>query len=239
MRFTNYTTDKIREFSLEFIKVLEENSHQFKESKFSIFNLSPQEQDVLYQNFYNTYMNSVGSAWTKSEFEHKADLWTFWGTVDGGIAARKQNSGMWKLNACYGSPMSVFKGFKEMVNDIGDQPIWGAMTDNVAIQLEKASTKMGSDNLFLRVPGLIAKAIAPHIKKVFGDSQNVQINSYGSLTVQDPSGKPMTKYLIANKKYYQNIIDQMENNPDKLPIPILVQKGIIGALKLFYGKYFK
>lgn len=239
MRFVNYSESKIADFSLEFINILQENSHQFKESKFSLYSLTSQEQDDLYQNFYNTYIKSVGSAWPKSDFEYRAAQWTFWGTIDGGIAARHQNSGMWKLNACYGSPMAIFKGFREMINDIGDQPIWGAMTDNVAIQLEKASTKMGSDNLFLRVPGLIAKAIAPHIKKVFGDSQNIQINNDGSLSVSDPSGKPMTKYLIANKKYYQNIIDTMENNPDKLPVPALVQKGIIGALKLFYGKYFK
>lgn len=237
MRFVEYSNNKIREISFEFMKSLEEE-YKLKEGKFYFDSLSDIEKDELYQNFYNSYMNSVGSAWSRHDFEWRSNQWTFWGSVQGGVALRHQNSGMWKLNASYGTPKAIFVGFKEMCNDIGDEPIWGAMTDNIAVMLEKASIRFGKDKMFLKVPKLIAKAIAPHIKKVFGDSDAIQVNSDGSLTVIDPNGKPISKVLVANKAYYRSIIDQMENNPDKLPIPPLVQKGIIGTLKLFFRKYF-
>lgn len=238
MRFIEYSSDKIREYSYEFLKTLAE-SKQLKESKFSFDSLDQTEQDDLYQNFYNSYVQSVGSAWSRYDFEWRSRSWVFWGSPQGGIALRHQNSGMWKLNACYGSPKSIFTGFKEMIDDIGDQAIWGAMTDDIAVMLEKASARFGKDKMFLKVPKLIAKAIVPHIKKVFGDNDKIAVNNDGTLSVSDPNGKMITKVLVANKSYYRNIIDQMENNPDSLPIPKLVQKGIIGALKLFFGKYFK
>ena len=237
MRFVEYSNVKMREFSDEFIKLLVEQKQQ--ESKFTFDSLSAADQDELYQNFYNSYMQSVGSAWSRYDFEWKSRQWTFWGSTQGGVALRHQNSGMWKLNASYGTPKAIFTGFKEMANDIGDQPIWGAMTDNLAVMLEKASSHLSPDKLFLRVPKLIAKAIVPHISKVFGDDGKITVNSDGSIQVLDPSGKPITKVLIANKAYYRSMIDQMENHPEKLPIPALVQKGIIGTLKLFFRKYFK
>lgn len=238
MKFVEYTDVKMRDFSLEFLKNLQE-SDKMKESKFTFNSLSDTDQDILYQNFYDSYMGSVGSAWSRQDFEWKSGQWTFWGSPQGGVALRHQNSGMWKMNASYGTPRAIFTGFGEMINDIGDEPIWGAMTDNLAVMLEKASSRFGKDKLFLRVPKLIAKAIVPHIKKVFGDNDKITVNSDGTITVLDPSGKPLNKVMIANRSYYKHMIDEMQNNPDKLPIPPLVQKGIIGALKLFFGKYFK
>jgi len=237
MRFIECSDVKIREFSNEFIKMLAEQKIQ--ESKFTFGSISNVEQDELYQNFYNSYMQSVGSAWDRQDFEWKSSQWTFWGSPQGGVALRHQNSGMWKLNASYGTPKAIFNGLKEMVNDIGNEPIWGAMTDHIAVMLEKATARMGNDKMFLRVPKLIAKVIVPHIKKVFGDNDKIEVNSDGTLSMQAPDGTTITKVLVANRAYYHNIIDQMENNPDKLPIPVLVQKGIIGTLKLFYRKYFK
>ena len=210
-----------------------------QESRFDFDSLADTDQDELYQNFYNSYVQSVGSAWSRSDFEWRSRSWTFWGSVQGGVACRHQNSGMWKLNACYGSPKAVFTGLKEMCTDVGDEPIWGAMTDEIAVMLEKASAKFGKDKLFLRVPKIIAKAVVPHIKKVFGDDDRVTLNNDGTLSMATPDGKMLTKVLIANKAYYRSMIDQMENNPDKLPIPVIVQKGIIGTLKLFFRKYFK
>ena len=239
MRFVDYSNIKMRDFSLEFIEALKESSHSLKESKFDFSALSPAEQDELYNNFYNSYISSVGSAWTRSDFELKSRQWTFWGTVDGGVALRHQNSGLWKLNASYGSPKAIFNGFKEMINDIGDEPIWGAMTDNIAVMLEKASSRFGKDKMFLRVPKLIAKAIVPHIKNVFGDGDKIVVNNDGTLSVATPNGTMITKVVIANKRYFQLILENMENHPDRLPIPPIVQKGIIGTLKLFFGKYFK
>lgn len=237
MKFVEYSNIRSREFSEEFISYLKETT--LHEGKFNFDSLSDVEQDELYQNFYNSYMNSVGSAWSRYDFEWRSRQWTFWGSAQGGVALRHQNSGMWKLNASYGTPKAIFTGFKEMIDDIGDQPIWGAMTDNIAVMLEKASGRFGKDKAFLRVPKMIAKVIVPHIKKVFGDDDRIVVNGDGTISVTAPDGKQITKVLIGNKKYYQTLLDQMENNPDKLPIPVLVQKGIIGTVKLFYGKYFK
>ena len=236
MRFAENTGIRIRECSSDFYEIMMD---RMKESKFTFGSISNAEQDELYQNFYNSYVQSVGSAWDRQDFEWKSSQWTFWGSPQGGVALRHQNSGMWKLNASYGSPKAIFNGLKEMVNDIGDEPIWGAMTDNIAVMLEKATARMGNDKMFLRVPKLIAKVIVPHIKKVFGDNDKIEVNSDGTLSMQAPDGTAITKVLIANRSYYKHMIDEMENNPDKLPIPVLVQKGIIGTLKLFYRKYFK
>ena len=237
MRFVEYSQQKVRECSYDFLRMLVEQKQQ--ESKFDFNSLSDADQDELYQNFYNSYVQSVGSAWSRYDFEWRAKQWTFWGSAQGGVALRHQNSGMWKLNASYGSPRAIFTGLKEMCDDIGDQPIWGAMTDEIAIMLEKATSRFGNDKMFLKVPKLIAKAVVPHIKKVFGDSDQITVNSDGTISVSTPAGKTVTKVMIANRSYYKHMIDEMQNNPDKLPIPVVVQKAIIGTLKLFFRKYFK
>jgi len=207
-------------------------------SSFDTYALSDSDMDKLYSNFYKSYMDAVGSSWSKDEFEHKSRLWTFWGSVDGGVAARHQNSGLWKLNASYGSLKEIFKGFNDMIDEIGDEPIWGAMTENVADLLEKASSRRGVDNTFMKVPNSIAKMIVPFIGKVFGGN-GVSMNSDGTLTATTPDGKKITKVLIANNAYYRNLIDTMRNRPDTLPIPSVVQKLAVGQVQKFYDKNFK
>ena len=201
-----------------------------------IDDLSDSERDTLYQNFYDSYVQATGSSWDRDTFDWKAGNWTFFGNENGGIALRHQNSGLWKLNASYGSTREIYKGFMEMLKNIGNEPIWGAMTDNLIQMVEKGSARYGEDKKFLRVPPMMAKLIAPHIAKVFGGSATV--NKDGSLTTITPAGDSLHKGLVANKAYYQSLIDQMENSPNTLPIPGIVQKALIGTMKLFMGKNY-
>ena len=213
---------KLCEFDNEFLNLYE--------SQFSLNSLSDKDFETLYTNFYNSYTQSVGSALNRDDFIWKGSNWTFFGNINGGIALRAQNSGLYKLNACYGNPRDILNGIKEMQSTIGNSSIWGAMTDNIAIMLEKA-TKHDGDKKFKRVPDTIAKHLTPYLTGLFGSE--VKANSDGTLEAKTPDGKSIQKVLIANKVYFKWLLSQAEENSDKLPIPKAILPVLIGALKLF------
>lgn len=171
--------------------------NKFLESKFYLNDLSPEEQDKIYTNFYNSYTKSVGSAWDRSYFDSKAggNRWVFFGSVDGGIALRKQNSNLWKMNACYGSLREIMNAYKEMMSSIGKEPIWSAVTEEIADMLERLSK-----GEFKRAPLNVIEKVFPFIAKVYGGE--LKLNSDGSCDAYTPSGKKIKKYLIGNTVYY-------------------------------------
>jgi len=200
-------------------------SHVLNES-FKYYDLSKQEQDALYSNFRDSYQKAVGASWDQGKFESRAVAWTFFGDKTGGIAARKQNSGMYKLVATFGSPKSIIGAFTQMQVEVGRDPIWGVMTQNLAIMLEKRS---GGE--FKQPPKLFVKTLIPRIKNIFGDVVH-SVEKDGGIVVDTPAGL-MTKYFIANKAYYTYMLDQMENRSDSLPIPKPIIKILIGILRKF------
>lgn len=209
----NSSTNKIFDFSEEFLSAIPQN---LTEKEFMLNSLSDEDADTLYQGFYDAYMKSVGASWDRYEFDVKARAWTFFGDVTGGVALRKQRSGLWKLNASYGFPRQVLRGLFEMQSKIGNEPIWGMMSDDIARMLEKATK-----GEFKKPPKLLVKLLFPYLKKAMG-ADAAQVTSNGSAIVDTPAGK-MEKFFIANKAYYKELLD----NSDKY----LGDKGIPGPIK--------
>lgn len=212
--------DKIYDFSSEFILAV---PSEMKEKKFTLGSLTSEEADTLYQGFHDAYMKAVGASWDQYTFEVKASNWTFFGDITGGVALRHQRSGLWKLNASYGYPRQVLKGFFEMQSSIGNEPIWGAMTDDLCALLEKASK-----GEFKRPPKLLVKILLPYLKKAMGADAG-QATSKGSIIVDTPAGK-MEKFFIANKAYYKELLDNSDKYLGDKGIPTPIKNTLIGLL---------
>ena len=162
------------------------------DEEFEFDSLSASDQQALYDAFKHSYEKATGNAWDQSKFVNRAYNWTFFGDVSGGIAVRKQKSGLIKLNASYGSPRGVIKGFQELVNNHGDEPIWGAMDKKIATHLESQG--------FISPPKIVIKLLVPILNKVIGD--HIQdVAKDGGLIVNTEFG-PCTKYFVANKAYF-------------------------------------
>lgn len=213
--------NKICEFSEEFLALA---SKSFKEKKFSLSSLSSEDADALYQGFYDAYMKSVGASWTRPEFDSKAYAWTFFGDVTGGVALRHQRSGLWKLNASYGYPRQVLKGLFEMQSQIGDEPIWGLMPEDLCKMLSKAT-----HDDFKRPPKLLVKLLFPYLKKAMG-ADSAQVTSNGSAIVDTPAGK-MEKFFIANKAYYQELLDNTDKYLGDKNIPGPIKNTLVSLLR--------
>jgi len=218
--------ENINESTNEFNELIGIDNLFSLDESFSYGSLTTQEQDELFSNFEKAYKKAVGAAWSKSQFESRAYGWTFFGSIEGGIAVRKQNSGMYKLNGSYGSPKSVINGFNKMMSEIGKEPIWGVMTLNLVKLLEKVS-----NGEFRQPPKLFVRTVIPHIKKIFG-TEIKDIRKDGAIIVDTPAGE-MEKYLVANKVYFRTLLDNAQKYPDKVPVPAPVLKVLIGLLKKF------
>lgn len=214
--------EKIKYFSEEFIK--EFSKSPLKENQFKLSSLSDEEADILFQGFYDAYMKSVGASWDRDTFNSRAWDWTFFGSVDGGVALRHQRSGLWKLNASYGQPMKVMRGLQEMLSSIGSQPIWGAMTEDICKMLEKATK-----GDFKRPPKLMMKLLFPYLKKSMGVNSGV-VTSNGGVIIDTPAGK-MEKLFIANKAYYAEILNNMDKYLGDHNIPAPIKNTLVGLLK--------
>lgn len=180
----------------------------------------------MYEIFADSYKKAVGASWDKNHFTSRAYGWTFYGSYEGGIATRVQRSGLIKLVAAFGGIKHIFMAFKEMETEIGSKPIWGVMTPDLAKMLEKIS-----HGEFKQPPKTFVKLLIPHISKIFGDTV-IEVNKNGGIVIDTPAGK-MEKFFIANKNYYRDMLDQAENNSDKLPIPKFVVKTLVAIMKKF------
>jgi hypothetical protein len=192
---------------------------------FDFRSLSDEEKEELFTTFETSYKQATGASWNQTTFNSKASNWLFFGSSTGGIAVRRQNSGMYKLNATYGNFREIIAAYYEMDKEIGNQPIWGVMTLDLAKMLEKLSKKE-----FKMPPKMFAKMVIPHIAHIFGDTISGFTND-GGIIVDSPAGK-MTKYLIGNRKYFSNLLDNATNHPEKVPVPASVLKGLIAMVKL-------
>lgn len=192
---------------------------------FDFRSLSDEEKEELFTTFETSYKQATGASWDQTTFNSKASSWLFFGSSTGGIAVRRQNSGMYKLNATYGNLREIIAAYHEMNKEIGNQPIWGVMTLDLAKMLEKLSKKE-----FKMPPKMFTKMVIPHISHIFGDNISGYTND-GGIIVDSPAGK-MTKYLIGNKKYFSDLLDNATSHPEKVPVPAPVLKGLIAMVKL-------
>jgi len=206
-----------------------------KEKEFYIRDLSDPEQDMLYQEFANSYTKATGAAFTRDAFEWRADNWTFIGDPPddknpnapiGGIAVRKQISNdMYKLVASFGNLRSIMRGFDELKSKHGSSCIWGFVTDNIKKVLLK------HDKDFRGLPGLVVKAMEPMIKKL-SNGEVKSVNLDGSISVDTPAGV-MKKYFVANRIYLNWLVASVEDPKyaSRIPIPQAVLAPLISLVK--------
>jgi hypothetical protein len=203
-----------------------------KVKKFSIDDLGDAERDTLLDVFTQSYQKSTGAAFSTSEFYGRARYWIFFGNADangGGIAVRKQNQlNAFKLNACYGNPLAIIAGFKEMLKQYPSMPVWGAMTPNLVISLTKRMPE------FKVVPMIVVRAVFKSLQNVSSDI--VGLTSKG-IKVQTPAGV-MEKQLVANKEYFKLILKSAEDPQYQSSIPAaarLALKPALGILRMMVG----
>jgi hypothetical protein len=205
------------------------------EKEFGIRNLSDEEQNMLYQEFQNSYTKATGAAFTRDAFEWRAENWTFIGDPPddnnpggpvGGIAVRKQMSNdMYKLVASFGNFRSILRGFDELKQKHGSSSIWGFVTDDIKKLILK------HDKEFRGIPGPVVKAMEGMIKKMSnGEVQSVGLD--GSIMMDTPAGV-MKKYFIANRVYLNWLIASVEDpsNAGRLPVPQIVMQPLISLVK--------
>jgi hypothetical protein len=214
-----------------FMDQMDENAPELKakklmEDKFGYSSLSPDEQQDLYNTFATSYTKAVGAAWDQSEFEWKAKGWTFYGSTEGGVALRKQNSGGYKLNAVFGGPRASIEAFHEMMKDIGKESIWGFMTPSIGKMLVKLSK-----GEFKQLPPMVAKVLIPKVASAMGTDIK-QVTNNGSVIVDTPAG-PMEKVMYGNKNYFRWLLDMATDpaNAGKLPVPQIVIKPMIALIR--------
>ena len=210
----------------ELFHVGKEGSHPYHESgkkkslpdalfekEFKYQSLTQAEKDVLFQNFTDSYVQATGSAFNIHEFEHRAYNWDFYGSPQGGIAVRRQNGGMLKLNASFGDVKEVMTGIREMMTMNQGVSIWGLMPDKLCRAMEVFTKKE-----FRKLPGAMVKLMFPYIAQAL-NVQVLAIHMDGGVEIDTPAG-PMIKYPVANGAYRQWIKDQLANaDKSKLPVP--------------------
>jgi len=132
------------------------------------------------------------------------------------------------LNACYGNPLAIIAGFKEMIRQYPNMPIWGAMTPNLADSLLKRMPD------FKLVPMIVVRAVFKSLQNVSSDI--VGLTSKG-VKVNTPAGV-MEKLLVANKEYFKMILRSAEDPQYQSSIPAAARialKPALGTLRLILG----
>ena len=183
---------------------------------FNYEDLTDTEQDTLYKNFSDTYIDSTGAAFDRDDFDWRANNWEFYGDISGGVTVRRQRSGLLKLTSSYESidpatgkhnTIGVLKGLESLMKENPDTPIWGAMPNELAKMLAMVSKRKCPDNAFSNVPGVLVVALGKKLMKAVGSSDPISVvanpldKNFGCIVMSTPAG-PMAKRLVANTAYY-------------------------------------
>lgn len=198
------------------------------EEEFQYGSLDPSQQDELFANFKDSYERSVGSAHDRNWFDSRAGGWTFWGSIDGGIAARMQHPeiddgnggrkrvGIWKLNASYGKNGSfkdTLRGGKEFIEKHGKEPAWAVLTPKLADYVVRVSK-----GDFIIAPPDLVKALYPKLTDANQRgggyfARQVSCDKDGRLWAKTPNGQDLEKVCVVNNAYldlfpdYRSFID--------------------------------
>lgn len=143
---------------------------------------------------------------SKSWFEKRYPLWTFFGNAQGYIAVRKQNSGAARINLIAGDKNIVLMAFVELLRK--KWPLWTTVDDQVAKLLQ--NPKIG----FIQLnPTLVSMLIGenyysqspliPHF--IMGDDK-IEDNRNGSITINDSELGKLVKYFLVNKEWIEHTI---------------------------------
>lgn len=162
------------------------------------------DPDTAYELMKESYEKKLGTSWSKDKFLQRAENWDFYGDKNGFVAIRPQKDGLLKLVATAGRPMSIIRGFKEILEL--EKPLWGMVDEELKIKLNKAGLKSPHS--------LVVKAVMKLIpSSAFGDV-SFTVNSNGSLTFNYEDVGKATKYFVANRNYYSWVYERYQ---DKIP----------------------
>lgn len=191
---------------------------------FNLYDLNDDEQINIYQLYKNSYEKSVGNAWDENKFFERAEDWEFFGDKEGYVAARLQNSGMYKLAVVGGNIRGILKGMQELSSL--NKPTWGMVSKDLLPMVQRLDFKTPNAvtmNLLLR--------LIP--KEVFG-GVDFKINLDGSITLKYSDTGDAKKYFVGNKQYFDFLKNQIKDkvNPKKL-VDILKESKQVGDLYHF------
>lgn len=176
--------------------------------------------DRAYELFTASYQEHTGAVWSKDKFMQRASNWKFYGDNSGYIAIRPQRSGLVKLVGVGGSPRSIMKGMKQIMDQ--HLPIWGMMSKDIV----PMAIKMG----MIQPPAWIVKGMLKLIpSSVFGDVP-FNINNDGSITLQYNDVGDATKYFVGSKEYFKHMIKSIKQNPPA-SVDMLVIKPLLFAIE--------
>jgi len=199
-----------------------------REQKFTVQSLSANDQDELFKNFETSYLDATGAAFSRNDFQWRAEGWEFYGSVEGGVSVRRQNSGGLKITSSYGEIKEVMEGFRGMIAKNPNTVIWGMMPEKLCRALEIFTKKE-----FKRLPGVLVKIVFPYLAKALGmHASGASAGLDGGVTVDTPAG-PMKKYLLGNSVYREFLRDNITNgDTSKLPVPQAVINTLKGMVNL-------
>jgi hypothetical protein len=186
---------------------------------FYIEDLSPEEQNNIYNLYKNSYEKSVGKAWDKYNFFERADNWTFYGDQTGYVAVRIQQSGLYKLAIVGGNPKGILKGIQEL-NSL-NKPIWGMVSSDLLHMMKKLGFKNPKPLLFKSLIKFIPK-------EVFGDN-DFTVNSDGSITFKYEDLGNAKKYFIGNQQYFDFLKSQIKDKINPMKFMNLLKEILLEA----------
>lgn len=225
------------------------NSEKLTEM-FKYYDLTDTEQDDLFKNFTDTYMDSTGASFDRDGFDWRAKGWEFYGDITGGVTVRRQRSGLLKLTSSYESidaatgkhnTVGILKGLESLMKENPTTPIWGAMPPDMCRMLEMVSKRKSPDNAFSPVPALLVIALGPKLMSAVGSAQALDViknpldKDFGCIIMDTPAG-PMAKKLIANQAYYDWLKSEAKNKSNGMIQDAIDHLGGLGKfLKMLPG----
>ena len=176
---------------------------------FRLYDLAEEEKENLYRAFEESYVKATGSSWSRDTFLGRAKNWIFFGSVGektGIVAVRPQkDGGRYKLVAIAGDIRGILKGVSLLRSELGNSPIWGLVSSDMTSMAERLGLVAMHDK-----PGgpTLLKAIMKLIPpSVFG-SYNVELQNDGGVSVDIKDIGSVSKYFVANKAYYEQLIEE-------------------------------
>lgn len=176
-----------------------------------------EDKEMLYKTYYDTYSDANAKdgkglkPWSKSDFEWRAEKWTFAGVLpkEGvpyeqiGFITAREKAGVFKLTGMQGpSTKAKIKGLIELAGL--SKPIWGAMDKDFTERLKKLG--------FLSPPKKIMTFLLPVIQsdpQFSSGGEWGSLNDDGGINFQLSGIGHTIKYFTANKQFYKLIIDKL------------------------------
>lgn len=194
------------------------------------------ETDHLFDVFKQSYEKSVGSSHDRDWFDRRAKNWVFYGTIDAGVAVRKQNpeideigddgkptgnkvrKDLWRFTASYGNLRGVIDGAKEFQAAHGNEPVWAVLTPKLGALITRKS-----DGQFFQAPKPFVKALYPVLTQNGSNylAGQIKLQPDGTLLATTPAGEEIEKIVVLNKAYvesfypqYKDMFDEILQHPD-------------------------